>query len=130
MNTKDEEVFLIDVQITLLLLTIGSLIVSVAINYDAKMEILNKPRLFTDKQAKYIILLNRFLTLGIFISFLLVGLKNTEIAKEKNENIRPFLIQDTASVVSVIASIILVYGVLTDFDEPIPTLADFETAGI
>lgn len=109
---KQEEVQLLDIQLITTLLYVGSLVLSIAITYHDRTKILKQTSPITDEQAIAFSKFNRFLVLGLTLAYLYVNYKNVDLAKEKGEDLTPFRLQVTASELSTLSAIIVLYVVL------------------
>jgi len=109
---KNEEAKSLDYQLITTFLFLGSLIISILITYDQKQELLNKPRIFTNKQANKYSIFNRFLVVGLSLSFLFINIRDKNIAKKYGKSLEFFDLQIGASELSVLAAIIVLYVVL------------------
>ena len=109
---KYEEAKSLDYQLITTILFLGSLIISILITYDQKQELLNKPRIFTNKQANKYSIFNRFLVVGLSLSFLFINIRDKNIAKKYGKSLEFFNLQIGASELSVLAALIVLYVVL------------------
>lgn len=93
------------------------LFVSLSLTYDEFLKKDNK-KLYTDKSAKKIAVTNRIVILFLTLSYLYINFTNREIAKENNSNLNFFNLQLSASTLSLIAAIIVLYVVIKSGDYP------------
>ena len=77
-------------------------------------EILNNKPFLNKKMSQNISVFNRVVVVVLTLTFLYINYKNIEIAKIKNKkDLTPFKLQITASELSTVAAIIVLYTVLT-----------------
>ena len=88
-----------------------TLLMSFLLTYDEKQKLLNEKRLFTDQSSHYTNLLNRILFLLILIYNLYINYKQYELEKQKKSDLAPFRQQIYASILNVLAAIIILYVV-------------------
>ena len=115
MNTKQRQNMILDAQLIGTILYIASLLLSYALTRDVKMDVLGKEKLFTDKQAQTLSVFNRSLVLGLTVLFLITSYINTDIAKEKGEDLESYQLQNRASELSVLSAVIVLYVILNNF---------------
>lgn len=113
-STKEDEIKLLDIQIIATVIYILSLFISYIITYNDKCEILNNKPFLDKKMSQNISVFNRVVVVVLTLTFLYINYKNIEIAKIKNKkDLTPFKLQITASELSTVAAIIVLYTVLT-----------------
>lgn len=112
MNTEKRESDLLDLQIIATLVYIGSLILSIFLTYNDKMDVLNLKKIFTEKQSNGLSLFNRTLVVVLTAIFLYSSYENRELAKIKNEKLSNFNLQVYASWLSMLATIIVLYVII------------------
>lgn len=114
MDTKKDEVKILDIQIIVTIIYILSLFISYLITYNDRYEIINGKAWLDEKTSRNLSVGNRVLVLILTVVFLYINYKNMDIAKkQKNKNLKPFKLQITASELSILAAIIVLYTVLT-----------------
>lgn len=114
MDTKDDEIKLIDIQIIATIIYILSLFISYIISYNDKCEILNEQPIMDEKTSQNISIFNRVVVVVLTLTFLYINYTNINIAKRKKEkNLTPFKLQVLASELSTLAAIIVLYTVIT-----------------
>lgn len=114
MNTKEDEIKLLDIQIIGTIVYILSLFISYLLTYNDRYEAVNGKPWLNKKVSRNISVGNRVIVLILTITFLYVNYKNFNIVKQKkSENLSAFRLQITASELSVVAAIIVLYTVLT-----------------
>ncbi len=86
-------------------LFIGAILISIFIAQNQINKYEGKPYYDTYK----IELGNRLLVLGIIISFLYISVENYEISKKENKDLKPFILQIVASVITLVAGLITLY---------------------
>ena len=124
MDTVKEDIYLIDFQNILILLFIAVLILSIFLGLDEKDKMQGKKGYFTSKQSKSLILLNKAVAVIILFGFLYATFIAEDIAKKNNENLYTYKLQKLASILSVIAGIIVLYSVILSSNET--SFSEFE----
>lgn len=114
---KEEQLKSLNYQIITTLLFIISLVISILLTYDQKLELLQKKRIFSETFDKYLNLFNRIFALIIIIFILYINYRDYEIGKQKSTNSAPLKHQIYASILSVISAIIVLYVVLENWEE-------------
>lgn len=109
---KNEEVKSLDYQIIATILYLGSLILSLLITYDQRQELLNKKRLFTNKQSNNYSIFNRYLVVALSLVFVFVNYRDKNIAKKYGKDLKFLDLQIGASQLSTISALIVLYVVL------------------
>ena len=125
MENKQEEINAINIQLFALLLSLGSVIISIIITYNQKLDLkgnnINDP-----KKIFNLTIFNRLLILFLSIIFLYVNYKLYKISKKEGEDLKPYILQIIASLLTIAASIIALYIVslstkenIVDVENPI-----------
>lgn len=113
-NYDLEEVKLLKAQMVLSVVAIVTVLVSLGLSYNEILKLNKTTPLFSRKMENGILISNRLLALIISIGFLYIDYIDREIKqKYKKNNLRNAQLQINASILSVIASIIVLY---TAFD--------------
>ncbi len=122
---KAEEKY-INIQLITIIFTFISIIFSFILTYNQKLEIQNKKTLFNSTQTFKIAKYNRTLILILSIIFLYVNYKLYKISKKEGENLKPYILQIFASVLTLTAAITTLYviflskkGEVSDIENPI-----------
>ena len=110
-----EQIKIIDAQFIVSFGFILTTIISIIINYDVKQKILNKERIFSDNQKRYINLINRIIFTLIVIYSLYISYRQYEIKKESNPD--PYIHQIYANLLNVIAALIFLYIIYENWNE-------------
>lgn len=118
-----EEIKIIDIQLIAILFTIVSSIISLFLTINQKLELKNLKTLFTTKQTFKITKFNRTLILILGLIFLYVNYRLYQISKEQKEDLKPYELQISASILTVIAALIALYVVSLSTKE---NVADIE----
>ena len=121
---KEEEY--INIQLYALIFTLVSVVISLLLTYNQKLEIKGENTLFNNKDTFKITKFNRILILILGIVFLYVNYKLYEISKKQGENLKPYILQIFASVLTVTTALITLYvvslsskGEVSDIENPI-----------
>ena len=109
-NYDLEEVKLLKAQMVLSVLAIVTVLVSLGLSYNEILKLNKTTPLFSRKMENGILISNRLLALIISIGFLYIDYIDKNIKqKYKKNNLRDAQLQINASILSVIASIIVLY---------------------
>ena len=109
-NYDLEEVKLLKAQMVLSVLAIVTVLVSLGLSYNEILKLNKTTPLFSRKMENGILISNRLLALIISIGFLYIDYIDRDIKqKYKKNNLRDAQLQINASILSVIASIIVLY---------------------
>ena len=124
MNNKEEKY--INIQLYALIFTLISVFISFLLTYNQKLEIKELKTLFNSKQTFKIAKFNRTLILILGIIFLYVNYQLYKISKKENENLKPYILQIFASILTVITALTTLYviflsnkGDVSDIENPI-----------
>ena len=112
MNTQKKEADLLDLQIIATIVYIGSLIISIYLTYNDKLNVLNLDKIFTDKQNRNLSVFNRFLVVVLTLIFLYSSYETRNLAKIKGEKLENFNLQVIASEISLLSTLIVLYVVI------------------
>lgn len=113
MDTKKEEVDILNIQIIATIIYILSLFISYILTYNDRYKTITNKSLLGKKKTKNLSIFNRVVVFIITIIFLYINFKNLEIAKKKKQNIKPFKLQLFASELTLISSLIVLYTVIS-----------------
>ena len=113
MEDNKKEVNLLDIQFITTIIYLGSLILSIYITYNDKLVLTNQKTIFTEKQAATYSIFNRSLVVVLTFIYLYISYQNNNIAKENGRNVSATRLQLTASQLSFISTIIVLYVVIT-----------------
>lgn len=120
---RDEELKTINIQMFVLFFSLLSVIISIILTYNEKLNLENKKPFFSKKRNYDITLFNRILILLIAIAFLYINFLSYNSAKKKRNNdrnnINNYQLQILVAILSVIASAISVYVVSRSKEEPV-----------
>jgi heme/copper-type cytochrome/quinol oxidase subunit 2 len=111
MKKTKEEIEQLNIQIIVLLILIITTITSIILTYNQKLSLQNKKTIFTKKQTYNISYINRLIILITTIIFLIINYKLYQISKKEGEDLKVYYLQIIASLLSVIAAIIVFYVV-------------------
>lgn len=118
-----EEIKIVDIQLIAILLTIVSSIISLLLTINQKLELKNLKTLFSTKQTFKITKFNRTLILILGLIFLYVNYRLYQLSKSQKEDLKPYELQISASILTVIAALIALYVVSLSTKE---NVADIE----
>ncbi len=127
MKDKNEEIKQINIQIITLLILIVTTTISLLLTYNQKLSLQNKKTIFNKKQTYKISYINRLIILIATIIFLIINYKLYQISKKEGEDLLVYYLQITASILTVIAALIVFYVVsitpsgdeISDIENPI-----------
>lgn len=125
MKDKQEEIDAINIQLIALLISLASVIISIIITYNQKLN-LEGINTVNPKKIFDLTIFNRLLILVLSLIFLYVNYKLYKISKKEGEDLKPYILQIIASILTIIASIIAIYIVslstkenIVDVENPI-----------
>lgn len=125
MKDKQEEIDAINIQLIALLVALVSAIISIIITYNQKLD-LEGTNTTDPKKIFNLTVFNRILILVLSLVFLYVNYKLYKISKKEGEDLKPYILQIIASLLTIIASIIAIYIVslstkenIVDVENPI-----------
>lgn len=121
---KEQEIKLIDKQINVSIISIITIITSIILLYNQKLYLEKRKPLFNVKTSQKISLSNRLITLITLIAFLVYNYQLYDISKKEGENLENYVLQIIASILSVIAGIIVLYVVINS--EPDDSISEVE----
>ena len=123
---KDEEIKAIDTQLLALIVVLISTGISIAITYNQKLNLEKKETIFDSKESFNITLFNRILIVILSFVFLYVNVKLYNLSKDEGEDLKSYMLQIVASVLSIISGLIALYVVglsttenLVDVENPV-----------
>ena len=110
MNNKEKK--LLEQQMITTVIYLLTLFVSLSLTYNDILNLDNK-HIYNDELAEKIGITNRTIVLVLTLSYLYINYQNREIAKSKKKNLKISNLQLTASSLSSIAAIIVLYVVIS-----------------
>lgn len=123
---KDEEIKTINIQLITLIAALISAIISIILTYNQKKDLEGKDTILDSKQLFNLTLFNRIFIIVISFIFLYVNYKLYEISKKEGEDLKPYILQIIASIITIIPGIIALYVVslsntenIVDVENPI-----------
>ena len=127
MKNNKEEIKLLNIQLITSLIVIITVILSLILTYNQKLNLENKKTIFNKKQTHNISYINRLVILITTIVFLLINYKLYQISKKEGEDLLVYNLQIIASILTTIASIIVFYVVsiepagdeISDIENPV-----------
>ena len=127
MKNRQEEINLLNTQLITSLIVIITVILSLILTYNQKLDIQNKKTIFTKKQTHNISYINRLTILITTSIFLFINYKLYIISKKEGEDLLVYRLQIIASILSIIAAIIVFYVVtieptgenISDIENPV-----------
>ena len=116
---------LLSIQLFTLVFSLISILISMIVTYNQKLDVENKEVIFRAEKARKISLFNRILIVIIAITFLYVNYKQYILDKDSNNinNLKNDKLQVAASIFTIIASLITAYVVYSSTTE---TVSDIE----
>lgn len=116
---------LLSIQLFTLVFSLISILISMIVTYNQKLDVENKEVIFESEKARKISLFNRILIVIIAITFLYVNYKQYILDKDSNNlnDLKNDKLQVGASIFTIIASLITAYVVYSSTTE---TVADIE----
>ena len=125
MKDKQEEINTVNIQLIALLFALVSAIISIVITYNQKLD-LEGDNTTDPKKIFNLTVFNRILILVLSLIFLYVNYKLYNISKKEGEDLKSYILQIIASILTVITSLIALYVVslsskenIVDIENPI-----------
>lgn len=109
MNTNEEEVKVLNEQLLATTLFIGALLVSLSLTFDTRQKIKGEKRLYNNKSARYIAIINRTVIVFIVLFYIQIDNENIEIAKEKHKNLRLLNLQKLIEFITLCTALLALY---------------------
>lgn len=107
----ENEIKDLNIQIITSLIVIITIIISILLTINQKKEMQKEKTFFTKKQQHNISYINRLVILITSIIFLYINYKILKISKKKGEDLKVYYLQIIASILTTIASLIVLYVV-------------------
>ena len=120
---KERKIKNINIQLYTLILSLVSTIISIVITLNQKSNLKNKKSFFNPKELFNITLFNRLFVILISLCFLYVNIEFFNISKKEGENLKPYILQIMASLITIISGLITLYII---FMSNIDSIADIE----
>ena len=108
---KELEIKILDIQLIANILFVISLFISILITYDEKIKLENNKGLFSDKTVQDLSLFNRIFVVILALVFIYCNYISKKIAEYKNDEIESTELQILAGLLSLVASVIVLYVV-------------------
>lgn len=108
----NEKIKSLDIQMIATIGYILSLLISLFLTYNSKTELLTKKPIISSKNSHYVSILNRIIVLFLSLVFLYINFEDKNRAQKKGEDVTFLNLQITASDLSVLAAIIVLYVVV------------------
>ncbi len=126
-KNRQEEIKILNIQLITSLIVIITIILSILLTYNQKLDIKNKKTIFNKKQTHNISYINRLTILITAIIFLIINYKLYKISKKEGEDLLVYYLQILASILSSIAALIVFYVVsiepsgndISDIENPV-----------
>lgn len=123
---NEEEINAINIQLGALFFSVVSIIISIVLTYNQKLEAQGQDTIFNTKQTFKVALFNRLLILALSVVLLYVNYKLYQISEDEGEDLKSYQLQIWASILTIIASLIAAYvvtlsvkGEVSDIENPI-----------
>ena len=113
---ENNEIKIINIQITATILFMFSLFISLIITYNAKLKLQNS-KILNNNIENYLLVFNRIFVVFLSLIFLFSNLQNKKLAKEKepNKSLDSFNLQIEASQLITLAAIIALYATVNNY---------------
>ncbi len=106
---KELKIKILDIQLIATILFVISLFISILITYDEKIKLENNKGLFSDKTVQDLSLFNRIFVVILALVFIYCNYISKKIAEYKNDEIESTELQILAGLLSLVASVIVLY---------------------
>ena len=113
----------INIQLTALVISLLTAIISIILTYNQKLELQNKKTIFNPKTTLKVTKINRIVILAVTLTFLYVNYQLYQTSKKEKEDLKPYKLQIFSSILVTIASIVTLYVILSSSKE---SVADVE----
>ena len=114
-NDKTNEIKYINYQVIISIISIIVIIISITLLYNEQAYLKTKKYIIPPKSARNLSIFNRSLALFTAIAFLYINYQLYE-----NEDLKPYQLQISASILTTIAALIVLYVAATSSTENIP----------
>ncbi len=105
----NEDIWILDISLITTGLFIISLIISMSVIYNEKLNRLNKPAFYTSDESAKITLGNKWFILILSLVFLYINYESVRLAKQKGSDCTLLNLQVLASILALIAAFIALY---------------------
>lgn len=122
----NEQLSIIDGQLTGCILYIISLVLSILIILNQRKVVLKKNEFLTSEESQTIALLNKILILALVLWFLYLNNKSKKFAANTNQDTSALQLQIISSIISIIPALIGLYVVITNFSNTNLQTAEIE----
>lgn len=127
-NINEEKIKYINLQLIATTGFIIALIISFTLSIDKKESLRNGNRLFNDKEAQKIALMQTILVFIITLLFLYITYNQYKISKKYNETDKnDLLLQTKTAMLSIIAALIELYIVIKNYNQNNLNIAEIES---
>ena len=116
---KIQEIKYMDYQIIASVVSIIVIVISIALLYNEQIYLKSGRYVIPAKYARNLTIFNRILALATVLVFLYVNYRLYVISKEENEDLKAYKLQIGASVLTLIASLIVLYVATTSTTESV-----------
>ena len=116
---NQKEIKAIDIQLIALLFALVSAVISIIITYNQRLDLEEKETPLNSKQLFNLTLFNRILIIVLSLIFLYVNYVLYKVSKDEGEDLKAYILQIIASVLTVITGIIALYVVSLSTTEDI-----------
>ena len=113
MNTKKEEIYLIDIQIIASIIFILTIIVNIFLSFNRRNILINNEGLISNKDRILLQRLNRIIVLCLLIIYLYIAYRQSVIDKIQGKDLRADYIEIFVSILSVIGGLLVLYEIYT-----------------
>ena len=114
MDYNNEELKLTDFQIIISGIIFIIILLSIVIGYNYHLKLSGQTPFLTEKEAKDLTIFIKVIGLLAVIGFLYINVKSIDVFKAKGEKLTNAYLEVTASVLVLIAAIIVTFVVLSD----------------
>ena len=108
-NYDLEESKLLKIQIGLSIIFIFTFIISISLSYNLILEFDGKNKIYSHKEADEILKINRLISFFVAFGFILINIYDKKIKEDNNLDNRFSDMQITASLFTLISSLIVLY---------------------
>ena len=129
-NLQNRKNYIIEGQLLTSILTILSIVIGIIIILDQKEKANKKDGFLSDRQSQNLALIAKIIFIFVVIYSLKLNYDSYDLAKETNQNTSSLELQINASYLSLIAALINLYVVLTNYSDSSFQPAEIENSYI
>ncbi len=107
MNEKNEELTIVEIQIILSIVVLIVVILSLLLGYNSYLKLKGEKAFWNEKEVRNILVINKITILIISLLTFIISLKNVELNKKKEKDLKNANLEAIAAFLIIIPAIIL-----------------------